>query len=69
MEAAEARKKLKALGLMEGSRLDKERRGVTWSPYHKKWKVRVGQQHIGYFDDQEKAVECARKARELLGVK
>lgn len=69
MKAIDARKKLKELGLLECSRLEKEKRGVTWSPYHKKWKVRVGQQHIGYFDDQEKAVECAKKARELLGVK
>jgi hypothetical protein len=30
-------------------------KGVNWSKYHFKWRVRIGKKHLGYFNDLEEA--------------
>lgn len=44
-------------------------RGVTWEKQKNKWKARVGGKFIGFFDDYDEAGACAKKARQLLGLK
>lgn len=44
-------------------------RGVSWNQHAKKWDVRVGKQHIGYYEDEDEAAEMAdRAAVQIFGI-